>query len=821
MAASVGASSSSSSSSSCDDFVCNLYDLLPSTFTGCFGDVDGNGIVNSGDRGQIQANQGRTDALSLCLYDLDGNGVINAGDRGYVAANFGRCRELTENQGRACDGNQPLSVTWDSGDNLSVAFDQSFTLTANVSDPDGVSPSLSYRWNLEHENGTVVDLPNQSVNDEALTFTFQTGVHDAGLYRATLCILDRCETVTTEATITLVAASDGGGGDGGGTGGGDPGDDVVDPADLETACADLAAAFAAAAGASPVDYGAVAEGTTFNLAASDFVANAPAGTTFTWLVRRCVDAAGAPVACDSDASSASLAPNCSYLGGENDLNSTGQSYSALPATNDRGATAELTVDRTGPQDIVLLASRPGCAEQSAAVASVNAYVQGPLAAGIKVYRLTGSGREGCQGRWEEVNPATTTFEVGERVKFSASPSRGSIVGWSWQFMDSTGGGGEEVIKAYTAPGDFNVQLTVYRANWQSARANVMVQVHNAVEPSLAYTTVDTWSGNPFGPISSVILDDQVWVLSALEELGKMEATTNGSVAVRVHQTSDSLAYASSLASASGNLLVARMQFGVDVYTPDAADGQGHPTLSRIASLSIAEIRQQVRVLLSLPSEPAIVSVIAMAGFGDTMHIVTADEQYLLTYVVAESGSLALTSAEPAPGVSVNSLKVAGDCALVGLKRSTRELVLYDLADPEMPVLAQTLPIDESYVDSLIVGSSRVGVRGYGRLLVYDVACGSAPTNGAPTLMFSTAIDSWTTAATFGADWVIYIDNYQLHKQSIADPTAPYLMTSLPSVSGLGNMLLHFPDGLGGNFSGSLLFAGLQRNGFGFYEAGGQ
>ncbi len=78
----------------CTGLKCNVADLLPATFQGCYADVDGSGVVNAGDRGVISANIGNTDPLARCLWDLDNNGVINIGDRGIVLANVSQCEAL-------------------------------------------------------------------------------------------------------------------------------------------------------------------------------------------------------------------------------------------------------------------------------------------------------------------------------------------------------------------------------------------------------------------------------------------------------------------------------------------------------------------------------------------------------------------------------------------------------------------------------------------------------------------------------------------------------------------------------------------------------
>src|SRR3989344_1784840 len=80
-------------------YVCNMRALTNNTnYTGCFGDVDFNNIVNPGDRGFIAANIGQTDYNLICRFDLDGNGVINPADRGFVSANIGLCTPLPDYQ---------------------------------------------------------------------------------------------------------------------------------------------------------------------------------------------------------------------------------------------------------------------------------------------------------------------------------------------------------------------------------------------------------------------------------------------------------------------------------------------------------------------------------------------------------------------------------------------------------------------------------------------------------------------------------------------------------------------------------------------------
>lgn len=90
------------------EFACDVKQHHPATFVGCFGDADGNGVVNAGDRGIVSANIGQTDPVAICLYDLDGNGAINAADRGQVSANIGLCAPLPDYQdGSGLNGGVP------------------------------------------------------------------------------------------------------------------------------------------------------------------------------------------------------------------------------------------------------------------------------------------------------------------------------------------------------------------------------------------------------------------------------------------------------------------------------------------------------------------------------------------------------------------------------------------------------------------------------------------------------------------------------------------------------------------------------------------
>ncbi|MAC18949.1 MAG: hypothetical protein CMJ23_04585 [Phycisphaerae bacterium] len=54
----------------------------------CFADVNGDGIVDSGDLGLLLGAWG---ACSGCPQDLDGNGTVDAADLGLLLAAFGDC----------------------------------------------------------------------------------------------------------------------------------------------------------------------------------------------------------------------------------------------------------------------------------------------------------------------------------------------------------------------------------------------------------------------------------------------------------------------------------------------------------------------------------------------------------------------------------------------------------------------------------------------------------------------------------------------------------------------------------------------------------
>jgi hypothetical protein len=98
-------------SSECLPFACDVWEHQPVTFSGCYADADGNGVVNAADRGAISANIGQTDDVLVCLYDLDGNGVINAADRGAVSANIAlRSRAVRWRRDDLRRGGLPVTV---------------------------------------------------------------------------------------------------------------------------------------------------------------------------------------------------------------------------------------------------------------------------------------------------------------------------------------------------------------------------------------------------------------------------------------------------------------------------------------------------------------------------------------------------------------------------------------------------------------------------------------------------------------------------------------------------------------------------------------
>ena len=57
----------------------------------CYGDANGNGIVDTLDTGLIEAAYGATDAESLCKFDVNCDGAINTIDVGLAEATYGVC----------------------------------------------------------------------------------------------------------------------------------------------------------------------------------------------------------------------------------------------------------------------------------------------------------------------------------------------------------------------------------------------------------------------------------------------------------------------------------------------------------------------------------------------------------------------------------------------------------------------------------------------------------------------------------------------------------------------------------------------------------
>ncbi len=81
-----------------EGFVCDVEGLLPPTFQGCAGDMNGDGRVNAADRGYVRAALGSTDSRQLCLYDLTGDGRIDPADVAAVSVGIGQCLALPPHQ---------------------------------------------------------------------------------------------------------------------------------------------------------------------------------------------------------------------------------------------------------------------------------------------------------------------------------------------------------------------------------------------------------------------------------------------------------------------------------------------------------------------------------------------------------------------------------------------------------------------------------------------------------------------------------------------------------------------------------------------------
>ncbi len=79
----------------CNHYICDLNEIL-GPYDGCYGDVDGNDVVNAADRGSVSAAIGQTAFHLICNFDMDGNGFINAADRGFISAEIGLCNPLPD-----------------------------------------------------------------------------------------------------------------------------------------------------------------------------------------------------------------------------------------------------------------------------------------------------------------------------------------------------------------------------------------------------------------------------------------------------------------------------------------------------------------------------------------------------------------------------------------------------------------------------------------------------------------------------------------------------------------------------------------------------
>ena len=86
-----------------------LYTTAQTCVSQCFGDIDNNGIINSGDLGLLIGAWGSCGGGKkggLCCADLDGDGLIDSGDLGLLIGSWGSCEPYS-----ACSRFEPRTGT--------------------------------------------------------------------------------------------------------------------------------------------------------------------------------------------------------------------------------------------------------------------------------------------------------------------------------------------------------------------------------------------------------------------------------------------------------------------------------------------------------------------------------------------------------------------------------------------------------------------------------------------------------------------------------------------------------------------------------------
>jgi hypothetical protein len=432
----------------------------------CFADLDGNGVVNAADRGQIGDAIGTIDFDLLCLLDLNGDGVVNPADRGYVSSNFGLCYDLPDFQDGSglnggvpdpryphdpvdCTGNQPPVAN--AGPDLSAGTNQPVSFTAAQStDSDG---QVTHSWWDFGDGASTGWIPGTSTQH---TFT------QAGTFAVHVWVMDDCEAFSADDSLSVVVSG------------------AVDP---------CASNQPPVANAGPDKSGRTCD--TINFSGSGSTDPNGNGTiqTYHWNFGNGQSATGLNVSHQYTTAGArtvtlTVTDNCGVA--RQDTAIVTIAANQLPVANagpDRSSVPGQSVafsaaGSSDPDGTIVSYAWSFGDSQSGSGASVN-----HTYASVGVYTATLTVTDDCGATKQDtaritvVDPCSPdinsppvanaggnrTANTGQSLSFSGAASSdadGTIVNYAWNFGDNQTASGSSVSHAWASAGTFNVTLTV-------------------------------------------------------------------------------------------------------------------------------------------------------------------------------------------------------------------------------------------------------------------------------------------------------------------------------------------------------------------------
>ncbi len=432
----------------------------------CYADLDGNGVVNVGDRGQVSARIGTTDYDLICLYDLNGDGVVNAADRGYISSNLGLCSDLPDfqdgsglnngvndprfpEQTQDCTGNVPPVAQ--TGPNQSGTVGQALSFSAAQStDADGQVTHSWWDFGDGQFTGWIAGTSTQH------TFT------QSGTYAVHVWVMDDCEAFSAEASLTATIS-----------GGVDPCAGNQPPV----------------ANAGPDQAGRTCDTIQFNGGGSTDPNGANTIQTYHWNFGNGQTATGKTVSYQYTTAGArtvtlTVTDNCGVA--RQDTAIVTIAANQLPVANagpDRNALPgqSLNFSSAGSSDpdgtIVSYAWNFGDGFTATGASVSHTYAApGVFTATLTVTDDCGATRQDT-ARTTVVDPCSPdvnqapvanaggnrTANTGQSLSFSGAASTdadGTIVSYAWNFGDNQTGSGASVSHAWSSAGTYNVTLTV-------------------------------------------------------------------------------------------------------------------------------------------------------------------------------------------------------------------------------------------------------------------------------------------------------------------------------------------------------------------------